>query len=49
MDKLRDILYKLIEEDDKKRNKVNYDLSKNIDKCRKKILNLRLKEIKSEA
>jgi len=43
---IREILDALIEEDDKKRHKVSYDLSKNIDKAEKRILNLKLKQIK---
>ena len=41
---VRDILYSFIIEDDKKRHKVSYNLSKNIDKVEKRILNLKLKQ-----
>ena len=43
--KIREILEKLIEEDDKGRKRVNYDVGKTLDKTEKKILNLKLKEI----
>ena len=43
--KVREILGKLIEEDDKGRNKIFYDIGKTLDKAEKRILNLKLKEI----
>ena len=44
MNKLRKILEDFITEDDKKRHKINYDLSKTIDKTERKIRNLKLKD-----
>ena len=45
MDKLEVILYAMIEEDDKKRNTVKYQLHTNIEKAAKKIKNLKLKDL----
>lgn len=45
MTKIRQILEKLIEEDDKNRHKIHYDVGKTVEKTERKILNLKLKEI----
>jgi len=48
MNKLRKIIEDMFTEDDKGRNKVKYDLGKTIDKGMKKILKLRLGDVKNE-
>ena len=49
MDKLRDIIYEMFVTDDKGRNRVSYDLGKTVDKGIKKILTLKLKDLKDES
>ena len=44
--KARQILERLIAEDDRGRNKINYDIGKSLNKAEKSILNLKLKDLK---
>ena len=48
MNKLEVIFNSFITEDDKNRDKVSYDLGKNIKKHIKKVRNLKLKELENE-
>ena len=43
---IRNILVEFITEDDAKRKTIKYDLGKLLDKAEKKILNIKLKELK---
>ena len=46
MTKIRQILGDLITEDDKGRDMFDYDVGKTLDKAEKRILNLKLKDLK---
>ena len=48
MNKLRHIIYWMFVRDDKNRHKVSYDLGNTVTKGIKKILKLKLEEIKNE-
>lgn len=48
MNKLRYILEQIIEEDDKNRNKISYDVGKVLNKAEQKIRNLKIKELQND-
>lgn len=48
MSKLRDIIYEMFTIDDKNKHKVSYDLSKTVERGIRKILKLKLKDLKDE-